>query len=54
MGACRTLREVRLVPLADLVRMKLTSFRETHVEDLDEAGLSPVLREWMMRVRARE
>jgi hypothetical protein len=41
-GLCRTLHGVRLVPLADLVRMKLTSFRskdETHLKDLDEAGL---------------
>ena len=42
MGPCRTLHGVRLVPLAELVRMKLTSFRskdETHLKDLDEAGL---------------
>jgi hypothetical protein len=41
-GPCRVLHGVRLVPLADLVRMKLTSFRskdETHLKDLDEAGL---------------
>jgi len=41
-GPCRVLRGVRLIPLADLVRMKLTSFRskdETHLKDLDEAGL---------------
>ena len=41
-GYYRTLHGVRLVPLADLVRMKLTSFRskdETHLKDLDEAGL---------------
>ena len=33
---------VRLIPLADLVRMKLTSFRakdEAHIKDLDEARL---------------
>lgn len=38
----RTLRGVRLIPLADLVRMKLTSFRakdEAHLKDLDQAGL---------------
>jgi hypothetical protein len=32
----------RLIPLADLVKMKLTSFRakdEAHIKDLDEAGL---------------
>ncbi|MEO8597450.1 MAG: hypothetical protein ABI759_29300 [Candidatus Solibacter sp.] len=42
MGDCRILQGVRLVPLADLVRMKLTSFRakdEAHINDLDEAGL---------------
>ncbi len=41
-GTCRVLKGVRLIPLADLVRMKLTSFRakdETHLKDLDEAGL---------------
>lgn len=33
---------VRIMPLADLVKMKLTSFRlkdQTHLKDLDEAGL---------------
>ena len=33
---------LRLIPLTDLVRMKLTSFRakdEAHIKDLDEAGL---------------
>ena len=65
LGDCRTIREVRLVPLADLVRMKLTSFRakdEAHVKDLDEAGLitpeieaglSPALRERLLQTRAR-
>jgi hypothetical protein len=41
-GHYRTLHGVRLVPLADLIRLKLTSFRskdETHLKDLDEAGL---------------
>jgi hypothetical protein len=41
-GPARTLRGVRLIALPDLVRMKLTSFRskdETHLKDLDEAGL---------------
>lgn len=36
------IRGLRLIPLSDLVRMKLTSFRakdEAHLEDLDEAGL---------------
>lgn len=65
-GPCRTLHGVRLVPLADLVRMKLTSFRskdETHLKDLDEAGLitpeieaglSETLRARLTQVRARE
>jgi len=65
-GACRTIRGIRLIPLADLIRMKLTSFRirdEAHLKDLDEAGLitpeieaglSPVFRERLSRVRARE
>jgi hypothetical protein len=65
-GACRTLHGVRLVPLGDLVRMKLTSFRskdETHLKDLDEAGLitpeieaglSETLRARLAQVRERE
>ena len=65
-GPCRKLHGVRLVPLADLVRMKLTSFRskdETHLKDLDEAGLitpeieadlSEVLRARLAQARARE
>jgi hypothetical protein len=66
MGACRRIRGIRLVPLADLIRMKLTSFRakdEAHLKDLEEAGLitpemeaglSNVLRERLAQVRARE
>jgi hypothetical protein len=66
MGPCRTLHGVRLVPLAELVRMKLTSFRskdETHLKDLDEAGLitpeveaglSETSRARLAQVRARE
>ena len=62
----RRLRGIRLIPLPDLVRMKLTSFRakdEAHLKDLDEAGLitpeieaglSPLLRERLSRTRARE
>jgi len=54
-----------LIPLEDLVRMKLTSFRandEAHLKDLDdaglispemEAGLSPVLAQRLAHVRAR-
>ncbi len=41
-SGCRVIKGVRLVPLIDLVRMKLTSFRakdETHLKDMDEAGL---------------
>jgi hypothetical protein len=65
-GACRTLRGVRLIPLADLVRMKLTSFRlkdQAHLKDLDEAGLitpelenglSEILRARLVHVRASE
>ncbi len=65
-GPARRLRGISLIPLADLVRMKLTSFRtrdETHLKDLDEAGLitpeiegtlSGVLRERLLQVRARD
>jgi hypothetical protein len=65
-GPCRRLHGARLVSLADLVRMKLTRFRskdETHVKDLDdaglitpeiEAGLSEILRARLSQVRARE
>jgi len=63
---CNEMKGVRLVPLADLVRMKLTSFRakdEAHLKDLDEAGLitpeieeelSAVLCERLARMRARD
>jgi hypothetical protein len=66
LGPCRVLKGVRLIPLSDLIRMKLTSFRakdEAHLKDLDEAGLisgeiesglSEMLRERLARVRARE
>ena len=65
-GHCRRIRGIRLVPLADLVLMKLISFRakdEAHLKDLDEAGLitaeieaglSPALRERLLQVRARD
>jgi hypothetical protein len=65
LGPCRTIKGLRLIPLTDLVRMKLTSFRaidEAHLKDLDqagvitaeiEAGLSPVLVERLAQVRAR-
>jgi len=64
-GGFRTVRGLRLIPLADLVRMKLTSFfaiDEAHVKDLDrtglitpeiEAGLSPILAGRLAQVRAR-
>jgi hypothetical protein len=66
LGASREIRGLRLVPLAALVQMKLTSFRlkdQTHIKDLDEAraisaeieaGLSPTLRERLARVRAAD
>ena len=59
------LRGLRLMPIADLVRTKLTSCRlkdQTHIQDLDEAGLitpeveaalSPILRERLKDVRTR-
>lgn len=61
-----TLQGIPVVPLADLVAMKLTSFRikdEMHVKDLGEqgiitpdveAGLSPLLLERLAQVRARD
>jgi hypothetical protein len=65
-GPFRKLNGIRLMPLADLIRMKLTSFRakdEAHIKDLDEAGLitpeietelPPVLRERLAQARARD
>ena len=65
LGPCRTIKGLRLIPLADLVRMKLSSFRaidEVHLKDLDqagliapqiEAGLSPILADRLAQVRAR-
>lgn len=65
LGPSRTLQGIRLLPLADLVRMKLTSVRakdETHIVDLDEAGLitpeieavlSPELRARLQQARSR-
>jgi hypothetical protein len=62
----RTIQGIPVIPLADLVTMKLTSFRakdEAHINDLDEqrlitpeieAGLSPVLRERLAQARARK
>ncbi len=66
LGPVRKVKGIRLIPLPDLIRMKLTSFRakdETHINDLDEAGLitpeieaglAPLLRERLARARARE
>jgi hypothetical protein len=66
LGPCQVLRGLRVVPLADLVRMKLTSFRlkdQVHLQDLDaaglitpetEAGLPPALAERLAEVRTRE
>jgi hypothetical protein len=66
LGACRKMKGLRLLPLSDLIRMKLTSFRakdEAHLKDLDEvglitpeieAGLSPILRARLAQARARE
>jgi hypothetical protein len=66
LGTGRTLQGVPVIPLADLVTMKLTSFRfkdQTHLKDLDEqklitpeieARLSPVLRERLAQIRAHE
>jgi hypothetical protein len=66
LGPAREIRGLRLMPLADLVKMKLTSFRfkdQAHLKDLDDAGaitpeietaLSPVLAERLALVRAGE
>jgi hypothetical protein len=66
LGPYRTIQGIRLIPLPGLIRMKLTSFRlkdQTHLKDLDEArlitpeievSLSPILRERLNQVRARE
>ncbi len=66
LGEFRKLRGIRVIPLADLVRMKLTSFRakdEAHIKDLDEAGLitpemeaglSDTLRERLAQTRQRD
>lgn len=66
LGSFRMIRGVRLIPLADLIRMKLTSYHlkdQTHLKDLEEAGLitadiadslPAVLRERLERVRSQE
>lgn len=65
-GAGRSVQGIRVVPLVDLVRMKLTSFRlkdQMHLKDLEEAGLltreieeqlSPPLRQRLEEVHGRE
>jgi hypothetical protein len=66
LGAERRIRGIRLVSLADLIRMKLTSFRlkdQAHLKDLEEAGLltaevekglAEILRERLAQIRAHE
>jgi hypothetical protein len=66
LGKANTIEGLRLIQLADLVRMKLTSFRlkdQTHIKDLDEAGLiteeveaqlSPELQHRLQHVRSHE
>lgn len=66
LGASQTIRGISLMPLPDLIRMKLTSFQakdEADIKDLDgaglitpeiEASLSAVLHERLARARARE
>jgi hypothetical protein len=61
----RELQGVPLIPLPDLIRMKLTTFRakdEAHLKDLDEgglltpdleAGLPPLLLERLQQMRGR-
>ena len=42
MGRAQSLNGIRLMPLTDLIRMKLTSFRlkdQTHLKDLQRRGL---------------
>jgi len=65
LGNARVVKGIRLVPLENLVRMKLTSFRakdEAHINDLDEvglitpeieSGLADVLRQRLAQARAR-
>ena len=66
LGAYRVIKGIRLIPIPDLVRMKLTSFRlkdKVHIQDLDkvglitseiEAGLPEHLRHRLAEVRATE
>lgn len=62
----RSQQGILIAPVADLVRMKLTSFRlkdKVHIQDMDsvglitpeiEAGLSPLFRERLAEIRATE
>jgi hypothetical protein len=62
----RSARGILIAPVADLVRMKLTSFRlkdKVHIQDMDgvglitpaiEADLPPLLRDRLAEVRATE
>ena len=62
----RTADGILIAPVADLVRMKLTSFRlkdQVHIQDMDsvglitaeiEASLSEALRERLKKVRTSE
>jgi hypothetical protein len=64
LGTARQIKGLRLIPLADLIHLKLASFRikdQMYLVDLDEAGiitpevetgLSPILAERLAQVRA--
>jgi hypothetical protein len=66
LGPCHRIKGIRLIPIADLVRMKLTSFRlkdQVHLKDMDEAHLiaaeieailSEPLRARLAQIRASE
>jgi hypothetical protein len=65
LGEGRRIRGIRVIPIVDLIRMKLTSFRlkdGAHIIDMDEAGLitpeieaalTPLLRARLAEARAR-
>lgn len=65
-GPAQTIRGLRVVPLVDLVRLKLTSYRiidAAHVKDLDNVGLitpeienalTSVLRDRLAEIRRRD
>ena len=66
LGGARTIRGIHVIPVEDLLRMKLTSFRlkdQTHIKDMQEAGLitpevenalPPLLRERLWQVMRAE